>query len=62
MNLTINLDTSECSFDPIEAIEYVKHGAIFRISKKNPYLQEILMRYDIEIIKEEDDVIYFRVL
>lgn len=62
MDFILNLESSECSFDPIEAIEHVRQIAVFKIAKKNPYLQEIVSRYKIKIIKEEDDAIYFRVL
>ncbi|AWR96637.1 hypothetical protein DFR86_03090 [Acidianus sulfidivorans JP7] len=62
MTFILNLDSNECSFDPIEAIEYVKREAIFKINKNNPYFKDIADKYNIQIIKEEDDEVYFKVL
>ncbi|AGJ61673.1 Hypothetical Protein SiL_0194 [Sulfolobus islandicus LAL14/1] len=60
MNITIDLDSYTCSSDPLEAIEYLLHNnVIFKINLKNPYFETIKGNYNIDIIKEEGDIIYF---
>lgn len=60
MSSIIDLDKDTCGSDVIEAVETSK-SLIFKISKTNPYFEEITRKYKIEIIKDEGDVVYFRV-
>ncbi|ARM75114.1 hypothetical protein [Acidianus manzaensis] len=62
MSFILDLDSSECSFDPIEAIEYVKKQAIFKINNNNPYFKTIEEKYNIQIIQQKGDEVYFKIL
>mgnify|MGYP001772623115 CR=1 FL=1 len=68
MSFIINLDKDTCGSDIIEALEYLKQrkDIVFAISTSNPYYDEIIKRYKIEIVKREDkggsEVIYFKIL
>ncbi len=68
MSFIINLNNDTCGYDIIEALEYLKQrrNLIFVISTSNPYYNEIIKRYRIEIVKKEyeggSEVIYFKIL
>ncbi|BDB98869.1 hypothetical protein [Saccharolobus caldissimus] len=62
-NTIIDLESYTCSSDPIEAIEHLrgKNNIVFKISNKNPYFSIIINKYEIDIIKQEGDIIYFMI-
>ncbi len=64
MTSIVDLDSDQCSFNPLEAIEYLigkKNSVIFKISSDNPFFQDIMKRYNLQIIKIEGEIIYFKI-
>jgi HSP90 family molecular chaperone len=59
MSSIIDLDSDTCSSDVIDAIFYVK-GTTFKISRKNPYFEEI-RKMGIEVLKVDGDQVYFKI-
>ncbi|EWG06922.1 MAG: hypothetical protein ASUL_07029 [Candidatus Aramenus sulfurataquae] len=64
MERVVDLDSSTCSSEPLEALGFLlrKKGVVFSISLDNPYYQEIKRKYEIEIVKKEGDKVYFLIL
>lgn len=62
MSSIIDLDKDTCSSDVIEALNNYFRNVIFKINKNSAYFEEIINKYKIEIIRDEGDVIYFRVI
>ncbi|MQL55840.1 hypothetical protein [Acidianus ambivalens] len=64
MNSIVDLDSDQCSYDPLEAIEYLKDKkeyVIFKISMNNPFLQDIKRKYFLQIIKVDGEIVYFKI-
>ncbi|BCU69538.1 hypothetical protein [Stygiolobus caldivivus] len=62
MSFIVDLDKDTCGNDVIEALGNFSLGVVYKISKDNPYLEEVLKKYKIEVVREEGDVIYFQVI
>jgi hypothetical protein len=62
MSSIIDLDKDTCSPDVIEALNNYFRNVIYKINKNSAYFEEIINKYKIEIIRDEGDVIYFRVI
>ncbi|BDC18124.1 hypothetical protein [Acidianus sp. HS-5] len=64
MSSIVDLDSDQCSFNPLDAIEYLmykKDSIIFKISSDNPFFQDIKKRYPLQIIKNEGGIVYFKI-
>lgn len=62
MSSIVDLDSNQCSFDPLEALEYLKGKQVtFKISLNNPLLHDIKEKYPLQIIKVDGDVLYFKI-
>ena len=60
MSFIVDLDKDTCGSDVKEAL-IPNEKIIFKISRKNPYFEYIKSNYKIIIIKDEGDVIYFKI-
>ncbi|GAA5419559.1 hypothetical protein Stok01_01521 [Sulfurisphaera tokodaii] len=61
MNFIVDLDKDICSSNVIDAL-FPNENIIYKISKNNPYFQYIKNNFKIEIIRDEGDAVYFKIL
>ncbi|MBB5252871.1 hypothetical protein D1869_02545 [Sulfurisphaera ohwakuensis] len=61
MSFIVDLDKEICGSNVIDALFPNEH-IIYKISKNNPYFQCVKNNFKIEIIKDEGDVVYFKIL
>jgi len=60
MSFIVDLDNDTCSSDIKDALIPDKN-IVFKISKTNPYFEYIRSTYKIVIIKDEGDIIFFKI-
>lgn len=61
MSFIVDLDKDVCGSDLIDAL-FPSEDIIYKISKSNPYFQDIKNEFKIEIIRDEGDIVYFKIL
>ncbi|BFH73608.1 hypothetical protein SJAV_15520 [Sulfurisphaera javensis] len=61
MSFIVDLDKDICGSDVIDAL-FPNERIIYKISKNNPFFQYIKENFKINIIKDEGDIIYFKIL
>ena len=60
MSFIVDLDKDTCGSDIKDAL-IPSEKIVFKISKKNPYFDYIRSTYKIVIIKDEGDIVFFKI-